>query len=97
LRAAAALARSAADLRGPVGVDLVLAAAGPVVIEINPRLTTSWIGLRRIARVSLAGLLLDAARGRSLPRRIALAGRCRFSPGGRVVMLRRGAARRRHR
>ena len=97
LRATAALARSAADLRGPVGVDLVLAAAGPVVIEINPRLTTSWIGLRRIARVSLAGLLLDAARGRPLPRRIALAGRCRFSAGGRVVMLRRGAAGRRQR
>jgi len=91
LRATAALAGAAADLRGPLGVDLVLGADGPVVIEVNPRLTTSWIGLRRIARVSLARLLLDAAGGRPLPRRVALAGRCRFSAGGRVVMLRRGA------
>lgn len=34
-------------LRGLVGVDLVLTPAGPVVIEINPRLTTSYLGLRR--------------------------------------------------
>jgi len=88
VRAARALARAAPDLRGALGVDVVQGAAGPVVIELNPRLTTSWIGLRRVARVSLADLLLDAARGRPLPRRVALAGRCRFSAGGRVVMLR---------
>jgi predicted ATP-grasp superfamily ATP-dependent carboligase len=91
LRAAAALAAAAPDLRGPLGVDLVLGDDGAVVIEMNPRLTTSWIGLRRIARASLGRLLLDAANGRRLPRRVALAGRCRFGAGGRVMMLRRGA------
>lgn len=33
-------------LRGFVGVDLVYTENGPVVIEINPRLTTSYAGLR---------------------------------------------------
>jgi len=91
VRAAAALAGAAPDVRGPLGVDMVLGENGPVVIELNPRVTTSWIGLRRIARANLARLLLDAASGRRLPRRIALAGRCRFTAGGRVVMLRRAA------
>jgi predicted ATP-grasp superfamily ATP-dependent carboligase len=42
-------------LAGFVGVDLVLAGDGlDVCIEINPRLTTSYIGLRRLCRDNLA-------------------------------------------
>ena len=33
-------------LRGYVGVDLVLGDEGESVIEVNPRLTTSYLGLR---------------------------------------------------
>jgi predicted ATP-grasp superfamily ATP-dependent carboligase len=49
-------------LRGYVGIDLVL---GPpdVVIEINARLTTSYVGLRRLARFNLAEALLAVASG----------------------------------
>lgn len=43
-------------LAGYVGIDLVLGEQpeDDVVIEINPRLTTSYLGLRRLARENLA-------------------------------------------
>jgi predicted ATP-grasp superfamily ATP-dependent carboligase len=49
------------------GLDLVLGntddGSGDVVIEVNPRLTTSYLGLRRIARANLAAGILDIATG----------------------------------
>ncbi|MEO2092167.1 MAG: ATP-grasp domain-containing protein [Gemmataceae bacterium] len=50
-------------LCGYVGVDLVLGER-PVAIEINPRLTTSYVGLRAVAVRNLAGLMLEACSGR---------------------------------
>lgn len=54
-------------LLGFVGVDLVL---GPDpdgstdhAIEINPRVTTSYLGLRRLSHTNLAAALLSACRG----------------------------------
>ncbi len=63
------LARRAIDALGPVvgylGVDLVLGddptGGGDVVIEINPRLTTSYIGLRAAVRENLAAAMLEIA------------------------------------
>jgi predicted ATP-grasp superfamily ATP-dependent carboligase len=53
---------------GYVGVDLVLGKAGDggddVVIEVNPRLTTSYVGLRAASRHNLAHALLENAAGR---------------------------------
>lgn len=53
---------------GYVGIDLVLAANEDghqdVIIEINPRLTTSYVGLRQACRQNLAQAMLDVARGR---------------------------------
>ncbi len=85
---AAALARrvcgDVAGLRGLVGVDVVLGEDEAVVIELNPRLTTSYLGLRAAFDQNLAGLALLACRGR-LPRdRPAPARRVRFSAAGRV-------------
>jgi predicted ATP-grasp superfamily ATP-dependent carboligase len=55
---------------GYVGVDLVLGAAGDgsqdVVIEVNPRLTTSYIGLRRLLKTNLAWAMLRVADGRDV-------------------------------
>jgi predicted ATP-grasp superfamily ATP-dependent carboligase len=52
---------------GYVGVDLVLGGKDDgtedVVIEINPRLTTSYVGLRLACRQNLAQAMLDVARG----------------------------------
>ncbi|MGD9644832.1 MAG: ATP-grasp domain-containing protein [Pirellulales bacterium] len=63
-RAAAAIP----GLFGYVGFDLVLGddptGRDDVVIEVNPRLTTSYIGLRRLAEENLAQALLDVAAGR---------------------------------
>ncbi|MFZ5790387.1 MAG: ATP-grasp domain-containing protein [Pseudomonadota bacterium] len=44
---AARIATALPDLWGHAGIDLVEASDGPVVLEINPRLTTSYVGLRR--------------------------------------------------
>jgi len=72
-RATSLAARAAAavpGLRGFAGVDLVLEAEptpgrppGDAVIEINPRLTTSYVGLRVLARRNLAELWLAAVSG----------------------------------
>lgn len=79
-----ALAAAAEGVRGYLGVDLVLARDGPSLIEINPRPTTSYVGLRRLFRENLAGLLRDAALGRSLPARLEARGLCRFRGDGTV-------------
>ncbi len=50
-------------LRGYFGVDLVLTRSGPVFIEVNPRLTTSYIGLRRAFSTNLAEAIVQSALG----------------------------------
>lgn len=85
-RAVTALAQLAEPL-GFVGVDLVLGPAedggDDIVIEVNPRLTTSYIGLRAASKGNLAEAML----------RIALGGahavefkseRIEFDPSGQV-------------
>ncbi len=42
---AARIAAAMPDLWGYVGIDLIDGPAGPVVLEVNPRLTTSYVGL----------------------------------------------------
>ncbi len=63
--------RAVPGLRGYVGVDLVLGDAadgsGDAVIEINPRLTTSYVGLRRLARFNLAEAMLAVVMGQDIP------------------------------
>ncbi len=66
---ATALARRAVaavtGLLGYVGVDLILGERpdDDVVLEINPRLTTSYIALRAVARTNLAEALVRVALG----------------------------------
>ncbi len=52
---------------GYVGVDVILGAASngdeDAVLEVNPRLTTSYVGLRRLCRDNLATAMLAIARG----------------------------------
>jgi predicted ATP-grasp superfamily ATP-dependent carboligase len=66
LRALAALPKTT----GYVGVDLVLGndprGSGDVVIEVNPRLTTSYVGLRSAAQGNLADWMIRIADGESM-------------------------------
>ena len=85
-RAVALAERAVATLPGPIGyigIDLILGAAPDgsqdVVVEVNPRLTTSYIGLRRATDANLAALMLAIAAGgcatvtfRSRPLRFAV-------------------------
>lgn len=54
-------------LWGFVGVDFIMTAQGPVVVEINPRLTTSYAGLRESTGINPAGLLMDTFLQKRLP------------------------------
>lgn len=71
-------------LRGFVGVDLILGGGRDVAVEINPRLTTSYVGLRALARFNLAAAMVAAADGHQ-PAPIWADGRVRFAPDGSVV------------
>jgi hypothetical protein len=64
-RTALAACRSIPGLRGYVGVDLIVPSADPgrpVVVEINPRLTTSYLGYRALAENNLAEWMLIQGR-----------------------------------
>jgi tyramine---L-glutamate ligase len=79
---------SVVGLRGYVGVDLVLGHASDggedAVIEINPRITTSYIGLRALAETNLAEAMLLTAEGRSLPVLEWRTGAVLFHADGRI-------------
>lgn len=57
-------------LRGYVCVDMVLAGDEPVIIEINPRLSASYIGISRVMGFNLAQSILDAVLTKSLPEKV---------------------------
>lgn len=71
-------------LRGYVGVDLVLTDEGPVVIEVNPRLTTAYLGVRAVLEENVAALALAACDG-TLPAQLIARRRVRFTAAGQVV------------
>jgi predicted ATP-grasp superfamily ATP-dependent carboligase len=75
-------------LRGYVGVDVVLGHAPDgsedAVIEINPRLTTSYIGLRALAEANLGETMLQIASDDALQGLRWQSGSVRFFTDGRV-------------
>ncbi len=78
-------------LLGYVGADLVLGDAPDgsrdYAIEINPRLTTSYIGLRELADFNIAEMMLRVARGEAVRAPRWKPGRVRFGPDGSVPSL----------
>lgn len=54
------IAQAVPGLRGYVGIDFIETPAGPVLVEINPRLTTAYCGLRRALGINVAALALAA-------------------------------------
>jgi predicted ATP-grasp superfamily ATP-dependent carboligase len=75
------------DFVGYVGIDLVLGAApdgsDDVAVEINPRLTTSYVGLRHAVQENLAKVMLDLAQGHRV-RLSRKAVRIQFDSAGHV-------------
>jgi predicted ATP-grasp superfamily ATP-dependent carboligase len=63
--------KSIRGLRGYVGIDLLLPDASPInplIVEINPRLTTSYVGYRKLCRNNIAErMLLLTSACESLP------------------------------
>ncbi|CAN5860879.1 MAG: hypothetical protein USCGTAYLOR_01209 [Chromatiales bacterium USCg_Taylor] len=47
-------------LRGYIGIDLVITELGPIVMEINPRLTEAYVGLRQSLRFNPAAPVVDS-------------------------------------
>ena len=70
-RVAEKVVKSIAGLRGYVGVDLILTQEKPFVVDVNPRLTTSYVGLRRVAGFNVAEAIVSAVLKGSLPTKIA--------------------------
>ena len=66
-------------LRGYVGVDLVLTNEKPFVVDVNPRLTTSYVGLCRVAAFNVAEALVNAVLKRKLPTKQEINGFVYFS------------------
>lgn len=66
--------RQIPGLRGYVGVDLVMSEDSVEIIEINPRLTTSYIGLRQVSGKNLSALIYDACVREVLPGEFSLNG-----------------------
>ncbi len=62
-RRASQVVQAIPGLKGHVGIDLVLTDRDAVVIEVNPRLTTSYVGVRKVLRQNPAALILDAVAG----------------------------------
>jgi predicted ATP-grasp superfamily ATP-dependent carboligase len=77
--------RALPGLCGWIGVDLVLTDSEAVVIEVNPRLTTAYLGVRSAVDSNLAGLVLASEDG-GLPPPVPLRRHVRFSAEGRIAL-----------
>lgn len=86
-RAVVPLAAAFPDSAGFVGVDLLLGEdeRGDVVVEINPRLTTSYVGLRRLTRDNLLLKVLELREGRPVEPPRWRSGTVRFTPDGEIA------------
>jgi len=73
--------RTIPGLRGYIGLDLVLTDEEAWLIEINPRLTTTIIGLRQVFPSNLAQAIWESCTPGRLPERIPLRGQVTFYPG----------------
>jgi len=78
------------DFTGYIGVDAVLGSADDgsedYLIEINPRITTSYVGQRELFRNNLAEVMLDVHAGREV-RLDARVGSLSFNRNGEVTSV----------
>jgi tyramine---L-glutamate ligase len=70
---------SISGLRGYVGVDVILTQEDIFIVDVNPRLTTSYVGLRQVADFNVAATVLDSVVNGKLPRAVKNNGIACFS------------------
>ncbi len=83
-----AVARKAVTVlgcQGYAGVDMVVGDQ-VYVVDVNPRITTSIIGIAAVMEEEIAGILVEASQGKG-PDAVHLNGRVRFTKDGRVTRL----------
>lgn len=68
--AAKKIVESIPGLRGYVGVDIALTEDKVVALEVNPRLTTSYVGIRTVVNFNLAQAIVNAVLKCGLPKQI---------------------------
>jgi len=61
------LVKALPDLQGYIGVDIIITADEILLVEINPRLTTSYVGLKAALGINPAALILDVFAHQKLP------------------------------
>lgn len=69
-------------LKGYVGVDVLLTPDSCLLMEINPRLTTSYVGLSSIVNANMAEALIRACLDRDLPESLNFYGKVAFDKEG---------------
>jgi len=85
LLAAARKAVTVLGCQGYAGVDMV-AGDRVYVVDVNPRITTSIVGITAVMEEEIAEILVAASQGGG-PERVHLRGRVRFSKDGQVTRL----------
>jgi predicted ATP-grasp superfamily ATP-dependent carboligase len=83
--ATAAKAITVLGCQGYVGVDVVVADR-VYIVDVNPRITTSIVGIAACMEEEIAGLLVEASHGRG-PEAVHLRGAVRFDTRGNVETL----------
>jgi predicted ATP-grasp superfamily ATP-dependent carboligase len=81
--AAAVKAVTVMGCQGYAGVDIVLADR-PYVVDVNPRVTTSVVGIAACMKEEIADLLIKASRGETTGP-VHLSGTVKFTKDGRVT------------
>jgi len=56
-------------LRGYIGVDLIINQKGLYLVDVNPRLTVSYVGVRSIVNFNLAQAIIKAVTHKQLPQK----------------------------
>ena len=72
-------AASLKGLRGYVGIDFVLGEEHPFIVDVNPRLTTSYVALSNVAGFSMAEAIINSALKNKLPEKPTTHGFAYFS------------------
>jgi predicted ATP-grasp superfamily ATP-dependent carboligase len=78
LKAAENAVEAFKGLKGYIGVDLILSKEKPYVIEVNPRLTVSYAGLREASKVNLANFIIASSLEKIIKFNLTFNGLCLF-------------------